>query len=308
MDEMDEHATTSEWLGEQFEANRGHLRAVAYRMLGSASEADDAVQESWLRLSRVDADEIEHLGKWLTTVVARVCLDMLRSRTARREDPLDEAPAAEQLVDSQDGHEPEEEALMADALGPALLVVLETLNPSERLAFVLHDIFDVPFDEIAPIVGRTPTAARQLASRARRRVQGQAQEDDALGTDLEAQRAVVEAFLAASRNGDFAALLAVLDPNVELRAGEVATRPLAPKEARGAEAVAQQMLGRATGLKVALVGGAVGAVWAPRGKVGSAFAFTIVGGKITAIDIVLDPSRLRQLNPRILTDADSAGE
>ncbi len=305
---MDEQAATHEWLAEQFEANRTRLRAVAYRVLGSASEADDAVQESWLRLSRADASEIEHLGKWLTTVVARVCLDMLRARNTRREDPLedvDEAPLAEQLADAPAGGDPEDEALLADALGPALLVVLDTLSPAERLAFVLHDVFDVPFDEIAPLVGRTPSAARQLASRARRRVQRQPlEEDEEQSTDLAAQRAVVEAFLAASRNGDFAALLAVLDPDVELRANEVAARPKAPRDARGAQAVAQQMLGRAQPLQVALLGGKVGAVWAYAGHVRTALCFTIDEGRIVAIEIVADPQRLRQLDPRILDESD----
>lgn len=304
-DEQDEQAATSQWLAEQFEANRTRLRAVAYRMLGSASEADDALQESWLRLSRSDAGEIEHLGKWLTTVVARICLDMLRSRSTRREDPLEEAPLAEQLADARTGHDPEYEMLLADALGSALLVVLDTLNPDERLAFVLHDIFDVPFDEIAPLVGRTPTAARQLASRARRRVRRQPLEDDeAPGADLTAQRAVVEAFLAASRNGDFAALLAVLDPDVELRANDVAARPHAPGNARGAHAVAQQLLGRATVLRVALIGDGVGAVYAPGGRALVAFALTIAGERVVAIEIVADPRRLSQLNPRMLDEAD----
>lgn len=307
---MDEQAATSQWLVEQFEVNRTRLHAVAYRMLGSANEADDAVQESWLRLNRSDAGEIEHLGKWLTTVVARVCLDMLRSRNTRREDPLDEAPLAERLAGSQAGRDPEVEALLADALGPALLVVLDTLSPAERLAFVLHDIFDVPFDEIAPLVGRTSIAARQLASRARRRVQRQPlkEEDEGPVVDLAAQRAVVEAFLAASRNGDFAALLAVLDPAVELRANEVAARALAPKDARGAQAVAQQMLGRAAALQVALVGDAVGAVWAHGGRARVAFAFTIDKGRIVAIEIVADPQRLSQLDPRILDEADGGSE
>ena len=305
---MDEQAATNQWLAEQFEANRVRLRAVAYRMLGSVSEADDAVQESWLRLSRVDTDEIEHLGKWLTTVVARVCLDMLRSRKAHREDPLDEAPLAEQIADTGDGLDPEYQAVLADALGPALLVVLDMLNPAERLAFVLHDVFDVPFDEIAPLVGRTPTAARQLASRARRRVQGQAPDEATPGVDLTAQRAVVEAFLAASRNGDFAALLAVLDPDVELRAGEVTNQPLAPKDARGAQAVAQQFLGRAKGVRVALIDGTVGAMFAPGGNVLGAFIFTIAGGKIVAIEIVADPQRLSQLHPQALRDAHEPGE
>ncbi|MGI8915556.1 MAG: sigma-70 family RNA polymerase sigma factor [Chloroflexota bacterium] len=296
-------------LAHQFEEHRAHLRAVAYRMLGSASEADDALQESWLRLSRSGAGEIEHLGKWLTTVVARVCLDMLRARNTRREDPLDGAPLAEHLADSSIGRDPEDEALLADALGPALLVVLDTLSPVERLAFVLHDIFGVPFDEIAPLVGRTSTAARQLASRARRRVRRQPlEEDEALGADLAAQRVVVEAFLAASRNGDFAALLAVLDPHVELRANEVAARARAPKEARGAQAVAQQFLGRAKPLQVALVGGAAGAVWAAGGRVRVAFSFTIDEGRIVAIEIVANPQRLSQLRPQILNEADGGTE
>lgn len=307
---MDEQAPTSQWLAEQFEANRSHLRTVAYRMLGSTGEADDALQESWLRLSRSNAGEIEHLGKWLTTVVARVCLDMLRSRNTRREDPLHETPSAEQLADSRAGLDPENEALLADGLGPALLVVLDTLSPVERLAFVLHDIFDVPFDEIAPLVGRTPTAARQLASRARRRVRQQPLDDDdeALSADLAGQRAVVEAFLAASRSGDFAALLAILDPDVELRANEVAAREKAPRDARGADAVAQQLLWRAQGLRVALLGDGVGAVWAPTGTAHVAFAITIADGRITDIEIVADPQRVRQLNPRLLDDAGSASE
>src|SRR5437763_12388687 len=207
---MDDH----EWLAERFEEHRAHLRAVAYRMLGSLSEADDAVQESWLRLGRSDASGIENLGGWLTTVVARVCLDMLRSRESRREEPLD-TQVPEPIVSREDGIDPEQEALLADSVGLALLVVLDTLTPAERLAFVLHDLFAVPFNEIAPIVGCSPTAARQLASRARRRVRGAATVKDA---DLTRSRAVVNAFLAASREGDFGALLAVLDPDVVLRA------------------------------------------------------------------------------------------
>ena len=213
---MDEH----EWLAEQFEANRTHLRAVAYRMLGSLSEADDAVQEAWLRLSRSDTSGVENLGGWLTTVVARVCLDMLRSRKSRREEPLG-AHVPDPMVSREDGIDPEHEALLADSVGLALLVVLETLAPAERVAFVLHDMFDLPFDEIAPIVGRSPTAARQLASRARRRVQGAATVPDA---DLTRQREVVDAFLAASRGGDFDALLALLDPDVVLRADRAPCR------------------------------------------------------------------------------------
>src|SRR5215207_7662998 len=219
---MDEH----DWLADRFEEHRGHLRGVAYRMLGSLSEADDAVQESWLRLSRVDASNIENLGGWLTTVVGRVCLDMLRSRTSRREEPLD-TQVPERTVSRTDGGDPEQEALMADSVGLALLVVLETLAPAERLAFVLHDMFAVPFDEIARIVGRSPDAARQLASRARRRVQGAGGREGAdlvPDVDLSRQRDVVNAFLAAARGGDFEALLAVLDPDVVLRSDRAATR------------------------------------------------------------------------------------
>jgi RNA polymerase sigma-70 factor, ECF subfamily len=294
--------TQNDVLAQQFEEHRGHLRAVAYRMLGSASEADDAVQEAWLRLSRSDAGEIANLGGWLTTVVARVCLDLLRSHEARREEPLD-THVPDGIASHEDGIDPEQQALLADSVGLALLVVLDTLNPAERLAFVLHDLFDVPFEEIAPIVGRSPAAARQLASRARRRVRRQPPEDDeAPDTDLAAQRAVVDAFLAASRDGDFPALVAVLDPDVELRANEVAARAQAPRAARGAEAVAQQLLGRAKALRVALVGGAVGAVYAPGRRVVVAFAMTIVEGRIAAIEIISDPQRLSQLNPRILDD------
>src|SRR5881398_2603519 len=223
-----------EWLAERFEANRTHLRAVAYRMLGSVSEADDAVQEAWLRLSRSDAGEVENLRAWLTTVVARVCLDMMRSRKSRREEPLG-PHVPEPIVSREDALDPEHEALLADSVGLALLVVLETLPPAERLAFVLHDMFAVPFDEIAPIVDRSPAAARQLASRARRRVQGARPEPD---VDLAEQREVVDAFLAAAREGDFEALVAVLDPDIVLRADSGALRAPASREVRGAEAVA----------------------------------------------------------------------
>ena len=218
-----------EWLVERFEEQRTHLRAVAYRMLGSLSEADDAVQEAWLRLSRSDADEIENLGGWLTTVVARVSLNMLRSRTTRREEPLG-VRIPDPIVDPADGTDPEHEALLADSVGLALLVVLETLSPAERLAFVLHDMFAVPFDEIAPIVGRSPEATRQMASRARRRVQGTDTVPDA---DVTRRREVVEAFLAASRSGDFAALLALLDPDVVARADEASVRMGSSREVRG---------------------------------------------------------------------------
>src|SRR6266852_2902561 len=234
---MHEH----EWLAEEFEANRTRLRAVAYRMLGSLSEADDAVQESWLHLSRSDTSGIENLGGWLTTVVARICLDMLRARNSRREESL-EAAVSESIESREEGIDPEQEALLADSVGLALLVVLGTLDPAERLAFVLHDIFAVPFDEIAPIVGRSPTAARQLASRARRRVRGAATVPDA---ELSRQREVVDAFLAAARGGEFDALLALLDPDVVFRADRAAVAAGSSGEVRGASAVARLFSGRA---------------------------------------------------------------
>ncbi len=291
---MDEH----EWLAERFEANRTHLRAVAYRMLGSLSEADDAVQESWLRLSRSDTSGVENLGGWLTTVVARVCLDMLRSRESRREEPLG-VHVPDPIVSREDGIDPEHEALLADSVGLALLVVLDTLKPAERLAFVLHDLFDVPFDEIAPIVGRSPTAARQLASRARRRVQGAAIVPDA---DLTLQRKVVDAFLAASREGDFDALLAMLDPDVVLRADRGAVPAGASMEVRGAPAVAKQFSGRAQSTQPALVNGAAGAVAASGGQLFAVLGFTVRRGKIIEIDVVADPARLRQLDLAVLGD------
>jgi RNA polymerase sigma factor (sigma-70 family) len=291
---MDEH----EWMAERFEAERSHLRAVAYRMLGDLTEADDAVQESWLRLSRSDTSGVENLGGWLTTVVARVCLDMLRSRESRREESLD-THVPDPIVNSADRIDPEHEALLADSVGLALLVVLDTLNPAERLAFVLHDLFAMPFDEIAPIVGRSPTAARQLASRARRRVRGAATVKDA---DLTRQREVVGAFLAASRAGNFDALLAVLDPDVVLRADGAAVHAGVSNEVRGATAVANTFSGRARGAQPALVNGAMGLVWAPGGQPRVVFGFTITRGKIVEIDLVADPERLRQLDLAILGD------
>jgi RNA polymerase sigma factor (sigma-70 family) len=294
---MDEH----DWLAERFGANRTHLRAVAYRMLGSLSEADDAVQEAWLRLSRSKTSGVENLGGWLTTVVARVCLDMLRSRKSRREKPLG-VHVPDPIVSHEDGIDPEREALLADSVGLALLVVLETLAPAERLAFVLHDMFAVPFDEIAPIVGRSPTAARQLASRARRRVRGAAPVPDA---DLARQRDVVAAFLAASRDGDFNALLAVLDPDVVLRADSGAVPAGASREVRGAPAVAEQALTfsrLARFAQPALVNGAAGVVVAPHGRSFSVMGFTITRGKIVEIDILADPARLRQLDLAVLND------
>jgi RNA polymerase sigma-70 factor (ECF subfamily) len=296
-------------LAERFEEHRGHLRGVAYRMLGTMSEADDAVQEAWLRLARADADSLHNLGGWLTTVVARVCLDMLRSRTARREDSWDASVTLSNTPRAKGG-DPEQEALLADSVGLALLVVLDTLTPAERLAFVLHDMFAVPFDEIAPIVDRSPAAARQLASRARRRVQGAGGRvgtgaPDAAppsGADLTRQREVVDAFLAAARGGDFAGLLAVLDPDVVFRADPEAMRLGGASVIRGAEAVANSFSGKARAARPALIDGAVGAVWAPGGKPRVVLDMTISDGKIVAITAIADPDRLRELDPAILND------
>jgi RNA polymerase sigma factor (sigma-70 family) len=284
-------------LAERFQENRTRLRAVAYRMLGSLAEADDAVQEAWLRLSRTDADAIDNLDAWLTTVVARVSLNMLRSRKARREE-LVGAEIPEPILDRADGMSPEHEALLADSVGLALLVVLETLSPPERLAFVLHDMFAVSFDEIAPIVDRSPEAARQLASRARRRVQGERAVPDA---DLATQRRVVDAFLAASRDGDFEGLLAVLDPEVVLRAdfGAAGTS----RVVRGAQAIADQALFYSQlglDLRPVLVNGAVGMVTFRNGEPFSVGAVTVRGGKIVELDFLADPERLRQLDLTVL--------
>ncbi|HEX4717137.1 MAG TPA: sigma-70 family RNA polymerase sigma factor [Thermoleophilaceae bacterium] len=284
-----------EWLAEHFEEHRANLRAVAYRMLGSLTEADDAVQEAWLRLSRSDASEIENLGGWLTTVVARVSLNMLRSRNTRGEQPLG-AYIPDPIVDPLDGTDPEHEALLADSVGLALLVVLQTLSPAERLAFVLHDMFAVPFEEIAAIVDRSPTATRQLASRARRRVQGERTSPD---PDLDRQREVVDAFLAAAREGDFNALVAVLDPDVRLR--QDFGRGV--REVRGAEAVASQAQAYSQmGLVVhlALVNGAVGAVATRDGRPFSVGAVTVRDGKIVEMDFLADPERLAQLDLAVL--------
>jgi RNA polymerase sigma factor (sigma-70 family) len=284
MDERD-------WLAKRFEEQRPRLRAVAYRMLGSLTDADDAVQEAWLRLNRSDADAIEDLGAWLTTVVARQSLNMLRSRRSRREEPLG-VRLPEPIVDRADGTDPEHEALLADAVGLAMLVVLETLSPAERLAFVLHDMFAIPFDEIAPIVDRSPAATRQLASRARRRIQGERAVPDA---DLSTQRELLDAFLAAGRNGDFDALVAVLDPDVVLRA-EFAE---GTREVRGAEQVARQALGYARldlVVRPALINGSVGAVTTLDGELFSVGGFSVRGGKIVEIDILADPERLRGLD------------
>ena len=299
---MHEH----DWLAERFQAHRPHLRAVAYRLLGSASEADDAVQGAWLRLSRANTGGVDNLGGWLTTLVARECLDMLRARAARREDPLD-VHLPDPIVSHQDGVDPEQQALLAEGVGLALLVVLDTLTPAERLAFVLHDTFAVPFDQIAPIVGRSLAATRQLASRARRRVQGTAPMPDA---DLARQRAVVDAFFAAARDGDFQALLALLDPEVVVRTDAGAAPAGAWRLARGAAAVAEHM--RTTGgfgrlarfARLALVNGAAGAVLAPGGRPVAVMGFTIADGRIVEIDVLADatpsPTPTRKPRPPLL--------
>jgi len=289
------------WLAERFETHRTHLRGVAYRMLGSRNEADDAVQEAWLRLCRSDTSGVKNLASWLTTVVARVSLDMLRSRQMRREESLSEHEP-EALLIRQQGIDPEQEALLADSVGLALLVVLETLAPAERVAFVLHDMFDLPFDEIGPIVGRSATAARQLASRARRRVRGGAV---APVPDLTRQREVVEAFLAASRSGDFEGLLAVLDPDVVLRADRAAVPAGVSRELRGAPVVAKQALAHSRGSRfaeLALVDGTVGIIAAPHGRLFIVLVFKIRRGRIVEIDVVADADRLRQLDVGVLND------
>jgi RNA polymerase sigma-70 factor (ECF subfamily) len=288
-------------LDAQFEANRPRLQSVAYRMLGSLTEAEDAVQETWIRLSRSDRDSIDNLGGWLTTVLSRVCLGMLRSRRTRPEEPPQPDEPEPELAG------PEEEAVLADTMGPALLLVLETLTPSERLAFVLHDLFAVPFENIAPIVGRSPAAARQLASRARRRVQGS---DEMQSGDRRRQQEVVEAFLAASRRGEFEALIRMLDPEAVLRADRAAVQaaaanrdqgaPLLEPEVRGARAVAMALSGRATAARLALVDGVPGAVWAPGGRPRAVFAFRLVGSTITEIEIVTDPSVVAALQVQVL--------
>jgi len=289
------------WRAERFEETRGHLRAVAYRMLGSVGEADDAVQEAWLRFNRTDTTDVTNLGGWLTTVVARVCLDMLRSRKSRGEEPLTEAkPVA--LDPHRAPSDPEQEVLLADSVGLALLVVLETLGPAERLAFVLHDMFDLSFDEIAPIVGRSPEAARQLASRARRRVRGAGTPD----ADRARQRKVVEAFLAAARAGDFQGLLAVLDPDVVRHIDAAGVAPGAPTEMRGAQAVAKAALAgsrRASApVALALIDGTVGVILAPHGRLTLAMRFETRDDRIVRIDVVAGPERLGTLNVAVLED------
>jgi RNA polymerase sigma factor (sigma-70 family) len=292
---MDEN----DWLAQRFDESRARLRAVAYRMLGSASEAEDAVQEAWLKVSGSDASVVKNLGGWMTTVVARVCLDILRSRRSRREEPLITAP------DTPSDSNPESDFALADAIGPALLLVLDRLTPTERLAFVLHDMFDLSFDEIAPILDRTPAAARQLASRARRTVRGAA----APAPDMARQRELVSAFLAASRDGDFEGLVAALSPDVVLRADDLAVRmavanqrhgaPDLKPEEHGASQVATTFKGRARAALPALIDGEPGAVWAVGGLVRAAFVFTIEGGTISAIDVIMDPGHLAELDVKI---------
>ena len=280
--------------GEAFEEHRAHLRAVAYRMLGSLTEADDAVQEAWLRMDRTDIGDVRNPRGWLTTVVARICLDMLRARSARPEEPLDEAPA----IAAPDAVDPEQEAVLADSIGVALLVILQTLSPAERLAFVLHDMFDLPYAEIAPIVGRSENTAAQLASRARRRVRGKTPDP---ARDLVRQRRLVDAFLAAARDGDFDALLAVLDGDVVLHVD--ATAAGTPTTIRGAQAVAANahaFSANARFAEPALVDGTVGIVVAPRGKLALVLRFSVAGDKITEIDIDADPRRLSSFKLALL--------
>src|SRR6266542_5530926 len=288
-----------DWLAERFEANRSHLRGVAFRMLGSLTEADDAVQEAWIRLSRTDTSHVETLRAWLTTVVGRVCLNMLRSRETRREASL-EPHLPDLILSPEAGIDPEQEALLGDSVGLALLVVLDALTPAERVAFVLHDVFAVPFDEIAPIVGRTPTAARQLASRARRRVQGAPVPD----VDLDGQWAVVDAFQAAARAGDFERLVAVLDPDVVLRSDGGEARPDLISLVRGARAVAERAMSfrrfAGTSTRI-LVNGIPGSVaWEPDGRPFAVLAMTVRGGKIVRIDVLADSDRLDQLDLRVV--------
>jgi RNA polymerase sigma-70 factor (ECF subfamily) len=284
-----------DWLAARFEANRSHLRGVAYRMLGSLTEADDAVQEAWVRLSRTDTSQVDNLRAWLTTVVGRVSLNMLRARKTRREASL-ETHLPDPIVSPEAGLDPEQEALLGDSVGLAMLVVLDSLTPVERVAFVLHDVFAVPFDKIAPIVGRTPTAARQLASRARRRVQGAPVPD----VDLDGQWAIADAFLAASRAGDFGRLLAVLDPEVVLRSDGGVARPGLVQLVRGAQAVAEQAMtfrGFAeTATRVLVNGVPAGVAWTPDGSPFAVVALTVKGGRIVEIDVLADPDRLAQLD------------
>ena len=296
MADLDEN----EWLANRFEEHRGHLRAAAYRRLGSLTEADDAVQDAWLRLSRAGASEVENLGGWLTTIVSRVCLNMLRSRTMRREESLS-VHLPDPVISPEGALQPEEEALLADSVSLALLVVLNTLSPAERLAFVLHDMFELPFEEIASMVGRSPAAARQLASRARRRVKGA--EMPPPDPDLTRQRDVVDAFFLVARGGDFDALVALLHPDVVLRSDFGARRPAASVVTRGAAAVAGQARGIPAALvRPALVNGAAGAVITVGGRPFAVMGFTVTNGKIAGIDAIADPERVRRIAAAVLND------
>jgi RNA polymerase sigma-70 factor, ECF subfamily len=292
----------NQWLADRFEDHRPHLRAVAYRMLGSLSDADDAVQDAWLRVSRAGAGEVENLGGWLTTIVARVCLNMLRSRNTRREESLD-GHLPDPVVSVERVRQPEEEAVLADSVGLALLVVLDTLTPAERLAFVLHDMFQLPYSEIAPMVGRSPEAARQLASRARRRVKGA--QIPAPDPDLARQRKVVDAFFRATRGGEFDSLLALLDPNVVLRSDYGGRRPASPKVIHGAAAVARQaLIGALPGAELhpALVNGTAGMVITVRGRPFAVMGFTVAKGKIIEIDAIADPERVGRIATHVLSE------
>ena len=280
-----------DWLAGQFEENRPHLRSVAYRMLGSLAEADDAVQEAWLRLNRAGADDVENLGGWLTTVVSRVCLDMLRARKSRREDALE--PGAPEPAAPRSSSDPEQETMLANSVGLALLVILNTLGPAERLAFVLHDMFGLSFDDIAPIVERSPEAARQLASRARRRVRGA---ETPLSADLAQQKNVVDAFLAAARAGDFEGLLAVLDPGIVMRLDTAAAPPGVPLELRDRALIAGQAIkGGARAAQAALVDGAVGVVIAPRGRLLMVIRFTVRDGRAVEMEAIANKDRLASM-------------
>ena len=294
------HDSDQDWLADRFERERGRLGAVAYRMLGSASDAEDAVQETWLRLNRTDSAQVDNLSAWLTTVVARVSLNMLRSRRTRREQPLEAAEALDPPTETRFDVQPEPQAVLADSVGLALLVVLDTLTPAERLAFVLHDMFDLPFEEIAPLVDRTPTATRQLASRARRRVRGSDHPSD---RDVVRQRRLVEAYLGAVRRGDFEGLVAVLDPDVVLHADRTAASTSTPRVLRGARAVAHGAVAsavRAPHTAIALVDGSVGLVMAMEGRLAVALAFQTAGERITAINVIADPERLQELAVSVL--------
>jgi RNA polymerase sigma-70 factor (ECF subfamily) len=293
---MSDHA--HDWLAQRFETSRPHLRAVAYRMLGSAIEADDAVQEAWLRVNRAGASGVENLSGWLTTIVSRVCLDMLRSRQARHEEPLDEI-ALEPLENQDSALDPEHEALLTDSVGIAMQVVLDTLAPAERVAFVLHDVFGLAFEEIAPIVGRSPVATRQLASRARRRVQGTSPSEDP-AADTAQHKALVDAFLAASRGGNLGALLTMLDPDVVLHSDAEGERIGTPAPMYGAAAVAGFFSGRAHSARPVLIDGVPGLMWAPGGKPRVIFSFTFSGGAISDIELIADRERIEHMELEVM--------